>query len=372
MAKREPAFDPVRYKQTTHEQWEAAAEAWHRWRWTLARWLGPATRVDAGFLGAHGAGKRVLDVAAGAGDQTLAAARRVGPSGYVLATDFSASILQFAAEEIRKGGLENVETRVMDGENLHLPNESFDAVISRVGLIYFPDQQKALTGMRGVLKPGGRIAAIVYSTPERNGFFSVPISVIRRRAQLPPPVPGQPGPFSLGGTGVLEAALRQAGFVESKTHLLPAPLRMSSAAECLQFERESFGALHQMLAGLALGEREEVWRDIEHELGQFEGRSGFEGPCRPRGRRRDPGVRSERMRGRFLLGALLLASAALAARPGGATRQKGASPETPHLQVNASTGESEEQFAARTEWWRDGEVRDVHPLGRLRRPRRFH
>src|SRR5690242_16808498 len=92
MAKRKPAFDPVRYKQATHEQWEAAAEAWHRWRWTLARWLGPATELMLD-LARVGPGKRVLDVAAGAGDQTLATARRVGPSGYVLATDFSASIL---------------------------------------------------------------------------------------------------------------------------------------------------------------------------------------------------------------------------------------------------------------------------------------
>src|SRR5947208_13566783 len=110
MGNEETAFDPVRYKQTTHEQWEAAAAAWHRWRWTLNRWLGPAT--DLVLDRAHvGAGKRVLDVAAGAGEQTLVIARRVGPTGYVLATDLSAGILQFAAEEVKKAGFENVETR---------------------------------------------------------------------------------------------------------------------------------------------------------------------------------------------------------------------------------------------------------------------
>ena len=152
-----------------------------------------------------------------------ASARRVGPFGYVLATDISSNILEFAASNARAAGLTNVETRVVDGENLDVEPEAFDAVISRVGLIYFPDRQKALDGMRRVLKPGGRVAAIVYTTAENNKFFSLPVSIIRRRAQLPPPLPGQPGPFSLGTPGVLEEAYRQAGFRDIQTRNVPAP-----------------------------------------------------------------------------------------------------------------------------------------------------
>jgi hypothetical protein len=126
---------------------------------------------------------------------------------------------------------------------------------------------------------GGEIAAIVYSTPENNKFFSIPVSIIRRRAQLPPPLPGQPGPFSLGGAGILEEAYRQAGIREVRTQLVPSPLRLSSAAECVRFERESFGALHQMLSGLPESERGAVWEEIEEKLRQFEGADGFEGPC---------------------------------------------------------------------------------------------
>jgi hypothetical protein len=133
--------------------------------------------------------------------------------------------------------------------------------------------------MLRALKPGGRVAAIVYSTPERNEFFSIPVSVIRRRAQLPPPAPGQPGPFSLGGDGVLAAAYEQAGFRDVETRIVPAPVRMPSAAECVRFERESFGALLQMLAGLDETGREAAWEEIERELGRFEGPDGFEGPC---------------------------------------------------------------------------------------------
>ena len=273
-----PTFDPVAYKETTHTQWQEAAEAWHRWGAQLEAWLGGATEAMLD-LARIGPGHRVLDVAAGAGGQTIAAARRVGPEGTVLATDISSNILEYAEREARRAGLHNVATRVMDGEEIEVDEGSYDAVISRVGLIYFPDQQRALRGMLRALRPGGRVAAIVYSTPERNGFFSIPVSIIRRRAQLPPPAPGQPGPFSLGADGVLAAAYEEAGFREVEARLVPAPLRLPSAAECVRFERESFGALHQMLAALDQPTREQAWGEIGRELGRFEGPDGFEGPC---------------------------------------------------------------------------------------------
>ncbi len=129
------------------------------------------------------------------------------------------------------------------------------------------------------LKPGGRIAAIVYSTAENNKFFSIPVSIIRRRANLPPPEPGQPGPFSLGNPGVLEKVFREAGFRDVESRLVQAPVKLRSAAECVRFEKESFGALHQMLAGLDEAGREAAWAQIEQELEAFEGPSGFAGPC---------------------------------------------------------------------------------------------
>jgi SAM-dependent methyltransferase len=271
-------FDPVAYKETTRQQWQEAAAAWHRWGTTLEAWLGEATELMLDLARIR-EGSRVLDVAAGAGGQTLAAARRVGPSGAVLATDISNNILEFAAREARAEGLGNVATRTMDGESLEVEDGSFDAVISRVGLIYFPDQQRALGEMRRALRDGGRVSAIVYSTPERNAFFAIPVSVIRRHAGLPPPAPGMPGPFSLGQPGALEAAYEEAGFGEVEVRSVEAPVRFSSAAACVRFERESFGALHQMLAGLDVAGREAAWEEIEGELVRFEGPNGFEGPC---------------------------------------------------------------------------------------------
>ena len=243
-------FDPVAYKRTTREQWQAAAEPWYRWGPTLEEWLGEATELMLDM--AHvGPGGRVLDVAAGAGGQTLAAARRVGANGSVLATDISENILEFAERWAQRAGVTNVATRVMDGEQLDVGEGFFDAVICRLGFMYFPEQQAAFAGMRRALKPGGRLAGVVFSTPELNGFFSIPVSIVRRRAALPAPLPGQPGPFSFGAPGVIEAAYEHAGFTDTQVRRVRAPVRMPSAAECVRFERESFGALHQMLAGLS-------------------------------------------------------------------------------------------------------------------------
>jgi ubiquinone/menaquinone biosynthesis C-methylase UbiE len=271
-------FDPVQYKTSTLTQWEEAAEAWHRWGPTIEDWLGTATArmLDAGQLTE---GSRVLDVAAGAGGQTLEAARRVGPSGHVLATDIAPAILGYAAKAASEAGLTTVSTRELDGENLTVEPGAFDAVISRVGLIYFPDRRAALAGMHAALRPGGRLSAVVYSTADRNAFFAIPVGIIRRRAQLPPPAHGQPGPFSLGTPGVAEQVLAEAGFREIAVEVVPSPLRMPSAADCVRFERESFGALHQMLSGLPGDEQDAAWIEIEEALRQFDGADGFAGPC---------------------------------------------------------------------------------------------
>ncbi|KQU87606.1 methyltransferase type 11 [Variovorax sp. Root318D1] len=274
-----PAFNAAAFKTTTRAQWQAAAEAWHRWGPFLGRWLGDATETMFD-LARIGPGSRVLDVAAGAGEQSIGAARRAGASGHVLATDIAPALLERAAADAKAVGLSNLETLELDGEALDtLPAGSFDAAISRVGLIYFPDQQRALAGMRRALRPGGRVSAVVYSTPERNAFFSIPVKIIRERARLPAPLPGQPGPFSLGAEGALEAAFAKAGLHDIEVRRVPSPVRLASAAECVRFERESFGALHQMMVGLDEVERASTWDAIEEALRQFEGSDGFVGPC---------------------------------------------------------------------------------------------
>jgi SAM-dependent methyltransferase len=271
-------FDPVAFKETTRRQWQNAAAAWHRWTPTLQAWLGPVTEAMLDLAKLQ-PGDRVLDLAAGAGEPSLSAAEKVGPSGHVLATDISSNILEFAAQTARERGLTNFEVRVMDGEKPDLADASFDAVLSRLGLIYFPDRQGALRAVHRVLKSGGRVVLAGFSTPDQNRFFSIPISIIRRRAQLAPPAPGLPGPFSLGAPGVMEEMLRGAGFTEVTAQAVRTRLRLSSVTECVRFERESFGALQQMLASLPVAEQEAAWDEIEQELRVFGGDSGFDAPA---------------------------------------------------------------------------------------------
>ena len=272
-------FDPVTFKNTTRIPWEAAAEAWYRWGPAIESWLGAATEkmLDDVHLEP---GCRVIDIAAGAGGQTLAAARRVGPAGRVLATDISPAILRYAAEAAKRAGLGNVETLEADGEDLSaVPAATQDAAISRVGLIYFPDQHRALNQICRTLRPGARLSSVVYSTADRNGFFSVPVGIIRRIAGLPAPAPGLPGPFSLGSPGVAEGLYAAAGLIDVTVTAIASPVRMANAKDCVQFEKESFGALQQMLAGVETAQRAAAWNEVAEALGQFEGPDGFVGPC---------------------------------------------------------------------------------------------
>ncbi|MFC4350479.1 class I SAM-dependent methyltransferase [Fodinicurvata halophila] len=217
--------------------------------------VGPSTELMLDKMGLT-QGSRIRNIAASAGSQTLNAAKRVGPSGHVLATDLPASILKHAKANADFAGISHIETQVLDGEDVDwIEAELFDAVISRVGLIYFPDQHKALTGMHAQLRVGGRIGAITYAEADLNGFLSVPVGIIRRRAALPAPLPGQPGPFSLGDPDMLASRLREAGFTGVEVERVAAPVQLGSAQECLQFVKERFGALHQMLAGFAAPEQ---------------------------------------------------------------------------------------------------------------------
>ena len=265
-------FDPAAYKETTREQWQDAAGAWHSGARcsTVAR---PGDRADARPRGREGRDARARHRG------RVGRAVDLGGEGAgrpVLATDISANILREAEEAARAAGVSTIATRVLDGETLDVDAGTFDAAISRLGLMYMPDKQGALAQARRALRSGGRYAAIVFAEPDRNGFFSVPIGIIRRRAQLPPPAPGLPGPFS---SATLGDQLDEAGFSDVEVHRLESPLELSSAAECARLERESFGALHQMLAGLTEDERRETWQEIEEALAAYETGGGFRGPC---------------------------------------------------------------------------------------------
>jgi hypothetical protein len=128
------------------------------------------------------------------------------------------------------------------------------------------------------LKTGGRLAVVVFSAPDRNSWGAVPASIIRRRAQLPPAVPGQPGPFSLGEPGLLEDMFHRAGFADPQVRTVPAPHRAASAAAYVEVAREAFGGFNAMMARLSDRERESVWDEVTESMRSFESPAGFEAP----------------------------------------------------------------------------------------------
>ncbi len=223
-------------------------------------------------------GSRVLDVAAGTGEQTLMAARRVGSSGYVLATDISASMLDVAAEAVRKEGLTNVESRVMNVENLALDADSFDAVISRIALMLFPNPANALTEMRRVVKPGGNVSVIVFSALEKNPYHGIPFEIVRRLGNIPPPAPGEPWMYALGNPRALEDVYRRAGFLNVSVRALPIERRFLSVADAIRTMRNSAVDLRELMNRLNEADRELAWAEIEQQLRQCEGPNGFEAP----------------------------------------------------------------------------------------------
>ena len=173
-------------------QWKQTAKGWNDAGTVIRPWLHKATQAMLGMAGVV-PGSHVLDVAAGAGDQTLDIAERVGPHGYVLATDLSPEILGFAAEQAAAAGHRNVETRVSDGQKLQIEDARFDVVVCRLGLMFFGDPLQGLREMARVLKPGGTVCTMVFGTPQANPCVATLMSTARRYAGMPPLDPYQPG-----------------------------------------------------------------------------------------------------------------------------------------------------------------------------------
>jgi SAM-dependent methyltransferase len=262
----------------TREQWERkeTADSWSAAQARRRQIYGAATEMML-EVAAIQPSSRVLDVAAGTGEQTLMAARRVGPTGYVLATDHSSSMLNVAAEAARKEGLKNVETRVMNAENLALDADSFDAVICRMALMLFPNTAKALTEMRRVVKTGGKVAVIVHSALEKNPYHGI-FGIAQRIGNIPPPAPGDPWMFALGDPGALEDVYKRAGFLNVPVHTVAIQRRFASTADAIHNRQNSVGDTRELMNRLTEAQRERAWVEFEEQLSRFEGPNGLEVP----------------------------------------------------------------------------------------------
>ena len=266
--------------------WDAAAAGWNQHGTLIHDWLYSATQTM--LDDAHIApGARVLDIAAGAGDQTLDIARRVGSQGWVLATDVSPGILALAQANAVAAGLTQVSSQVADAQTLGLAGAAFDAAVCRLGLMFCRSPLAALREIRAALKPGGRFSALVFGRPERNPCLTITIQTARRHAGLAsaPVSAGETGGafepgslLSLGQPGLLAELLHTAGFVGVAVHAVPAPFYAPSAAHYVDFLRSSASPILDILAPLSAVAKQAAWHDLTDQLQVFSTPHGWVGP----------------------------------------------------------------------------------------------
>jgi ubiquinone/menaquinone biosynthesis C-methylase UbiE len=266
-------IDPREFKSTQREAWGAVAEGWRKW-WRVfeagAQTLNDRIVALAGVKPGH----RVLDVAAGIGEPALTAARAVGPEGSVLATDLAPEMMEVARERASADGVANVEFREMDAEKLDLAPQSFDAAVSRWGLMLMMDPLAACRGVRAALKPGARFAAAVWGAPERVPFLAIPHVVAARVLAVPAPPPGTPGAFAMADEGRLAGVLSESGFREVRSETVSVTFDFESPGEYASFLSELSGSLRKSLMEQPEAVQARVWREVEASAREHRGAGG--------------------------------------------------------------------------------------------------
>ncbi len=266
------------FKHRTRVQWDEAAAGWNAHGPEIRNWLrGPTDAMLA--MAGIGEGQAVLDVAAGAGDQTLDIAARVGAGGRVVATDISAHILSYVPGNAGRAGHGNVAVHAADAEDLGLDTATFDAAVCRLGLMFLPNPAAGLKEIHRVLKPGARVCSMVFAGPDLNPCLRILMSTAMRHAGVAPRDPFQPGGLvSLGKAGLMDALMQEAGFHAVATTRMDAPFRLPTTSEYMTFVRASAGPILQILAPLGADAKAAAWADIATQLDTYQTADGWVGP----------------------------------------------------------------------------------------------
>jgi len=227
--------------------WDTVAPAWERNAEHVDRHMAEPTQalLDAARIAA---GSSVLEVAAGPGGAGLAAAARVGPAGHVVLTDAAPGMV--AAAQRRGEGVAQISARLSDQLVLDAADETFDAVISRHGLMFAEPPAAAVREAVRVLRAGGRYGAMVWAEREANPWLGLVLDAVGEQFGVAFPPPGIAGPFSLGDEALLERALQDGGLEDVTVERHPAPMRLESLEVWWELVPELAGPLAAALAGM--------------------------------------------------------------------------------------------------------------------------
>ena len=249
--------DPQRWREAVRQEWEDAdvIAAWRKWA-PQARLAGHAATqamLEAAQLSPR---MQVLDLASGAGNPALELAEAVAPHGWVTVTDLIPQMLAIAQENAQVRGLTNLSFCVADPEALPFPDQTFDVVTCRFGVMYFPDVGQALQEIYRVLKSGGRVVFTAIGPFEQNPYFTTTMGVLMRYVPLPPSEPGAPHPFRFAQAGTLTSALQTAGFqqIQEGYRTIPWPVP-GTVEQVWDYIRELAAPFRPLLARLSPAER---------------------------------------------------------------------------------------------------------------------
>jgi SAM-dependent methyltransferase len=244
--------EDVAVRERQRSEWAARAESYAR----------RAVAVNAPFAEALVAtvapvsGARVLDVATGPGIVAVEAAKRVGPSGSVLATDLVPEWVSYVDEAAKAAGVTNITFTPMPAEALTLPDAAFDVVLCQFGLMFVASPVTALREMRRVLRPGGKLGVAVWSVPEKVGIFLLARIVM---SALPPADGPACSPMGMGEPGLIEGLVSDAGFREvqservTRFHVIADP-----EEEWRRWSDDDSSPAARGLAGLSDSERQRL------------------------------------------------------------------------------------------------------------------
>jgi enediyne biosynthesis protein CalE5 len=259
--------EAAEFRDTQRQQWNTAATGWRSWSEMIDE---AASGVSERLVEAAGVepGSRVLDVAAGYGEPSLTAARAAGPEGRVVATDISPEMLAFGRERAGEAGLANIEFVESDAASLDFPENSFDAALSRWGIIFEPDGEAAAARIRGFLVPGSRMAISSWGPPDRVPFLSIPMRTAIERLQVPPPPPGTPGPLSRPTAEALGGLLEEAGFSDVEVDTTEVTFEWDSPEQFTRFIKEIAPPISAIVAPHPPEVQEETWAAITEAAAQ--------------------------------------------------------------------------------------------------------
>jgi ubiquinone/menaquinone biosynthesis C-methylase UbiE len=251
------------------DEWRTTAPFWTKHSVTIRTMFAPLTEAlirDAGIA----EGQTVLDVAGGSGDPSLKIAERVGSKGSVTYTDAVAEMVAAAESEAQRRGLTNITFRECLADALPFGSDTFDAVVCRLGVMFFPDPLAALREMLRVAKPGGSLALAVWHRNDLNPFVQIATDVMSRYVESPPAEPDAPNAFRFAEPGKLASILELAGAGEVHERVfrfqMVAPI---SASEYWQLRAETSDTLREKLLKLPVDQHLPVQQWVQEAASEY-------------------------------------------------------------------------------------------------------